>query len=181
MSTLRGPRAQLFELVAARYVVLVMAATVLSWKLVQAFVFHKDVAFKSFLEIGLVSIFVPALVWVASREELRLRRDLEKRNQLLEQRARELAERNQHLELRTRETSALNHMMRAHLAICLVEDLPRGAIADEIAVAIGRPSPGAEHVGARPIASRNHSGEEHASNGRLPAAANGHRRPDSRP
>lgn len=119
-------QASVARLTVARYLFLAMAAAVLVLKLIQVLWLGRDLTFRGGLEVFLISGLFPALVWVVSWEELRLRKDVLERNRQLRERARELEERVHELMLRNRETSALNRMMQAHLAACLPSD-ERGA------------------------------------------------------
>lgn len=112
----------ILRLVGAQYLVLGMGIAVLLWKAVQMVLLGKTVTLKSGIEVLLVAVVVPAVVWLANREEVRLRKDLQKRNEELEKNFRELQERNRQLELRNQETRALNRLIQGHLAGCLAEE-----------------------------------------------------------
>lgn len=171
-------RAPVSGLVAAQYLVALMGAGVLLWKTAQVLWLGWDVTFKGSIEVILVGVLVPGLVWVASREELRLRRDLEKQNRLLEHRARELEDRNRLLELRDRETGALNRLMRSHLANCLAEERPSPQLADAPSALDGNPGSAAVRQAYPLLVTPGRLAEREPSNGHLAAATNGHRRPE---
>ena len=97
------PEASLIpRLAAARYGVLFIGVGVLLWEAAQVLWLGRSVTMRTMTEVALISQLVPMTVWAVSREEHRLRREMEKQTQHLEQRAREIR--------------ALNQLFQDHLA-----------------------------------------------------------------
>ena len=104
-------RADVQRLVAARYFVVFLGAAMLFSLVAQALFLDAAMSLDRVLKVALVAILGPGLVWAASDKEVRLLRELDKRNRQLEQ--------------RIRENKALNQMTQAHLADCLTSVPPR--------------------------------------------------------
>lgn len=113
------------RLVAARYFSFLMGAALLSWLAAQAFILDgAPTAFSAFL-VASTSVLGPGVIWIASSEQLDLRRALLERSRLLEQERREkrvltsqLHETTEFVERRRREIKALNRLAQGHLAVC---------------------------------------------------------------
>jgi len=102
-------RAEVNRLAMFRHFMLFMGAGLLLWLAAKVLWLDGSMTFIGMARVALAAVLGPALAWLASDQEIRLLRELDKHSQQLEQ--------------RVRETSALNRMMQAHLAECL-PDLP---------------------------------------------------------
>ena len=107
MHTLHRIHLEVDRLVVARYFIIIMGAVLLLSLAAQALFFDGGVSFSRVLKVALVSVLGPGLIWAASDKEVRLLKELAKRNRQLEQ--------------RVQENKALNRMTQAHLADCLTE------------------------------------------------------------
>jgi len=109
MQSVQRIRQDVSRLVAARYFIVFMGAVFLMSLAVQALFLDGGVTLSRVFKVALVSVLGPGLVWAASDKEVRLLRELDKRNRQLEQ--------------RVRENKALNQMTQEHLSDCFAMDV----------------------------------------------------------
>ena len=100
----RRSRAALHRLLGVQYLVLLMGVAVFLLKAYQIFGLGRELSVRGGVEVFLAAVVVPALVWIVTKEELRLRRNLYERYKEIEQ--------------REQETRALNRLMQTHLTEC---------------------------------------------------------------
>ena len=77
---MQGLQAQVYQLDAARYFVLLVEAAILSLLAAQVLWLGGGLTFMGAVEVALVSMLCPALVWFTSKEARRLRSQLENRS-----------------------------------------------------------------------------------------------------
>ena len=96
-------RADIRRMIAARLIVSLLGAAMLSWLAAQLLL-HGNVSVVTAARVMSAAVLGPILVWAVSGMELRLLRELARRHQQVDQ--------------RTREITSLNQMAQAHLAEC---------------------------------------------------------------
>ena len=104
LGDVRRIRADAQRALAARYGIILVGAAMLAWLASHMLGLGGALSFSHSIRVVLVAVMGPVIVWFASERELRLLRELEKRNKQLKQ--------------RVQEVSALNRMTQAHLAEC---------------------------------------------------------------